>query len=209
MKPAEQLSYFVRDALLAGHARPDIATALAQAGWSEREIAATLDGWSEGAFLPPVPRPRPFVSAREALIYGVMFIALAMITWHIVSLSFDLIERWIPEPGRSTHWYSVQSMRWSIATLIVFVPLFLVLNHRTTRALRADPGQRRSLVRRWFGHVTLFFASMALLGDLIVVIYSALSGELTLRFIARAGVVAIVAGLVFTYFRQELDDRPR
>jgi len=209
MRPVEQLSQFVRDALLAGYARADIGAALAQAGWSEREIATALDGWSEGAFLPPVPRPRPFVSAREALIYGVMFIALGMITWHIVSLSFDLIERWIPEPGRSTYWYSVQGMRWSIATLIVFVPLFLVLNQRTTRALRADPGQRRSLVRRWFGHVTLFFASMALLGDLIVVIYSALSGELTLRFIARAGVVALVAGLVFFYFRQELDDRPR
>ncbi len=207
MRPADQLSQFVREALIAGRSRDEIARALSEAGWTESEVREALDTWVAGAFLPPVPRPRPFLSAREAFVYGLMFLALATTAWHLVSLSFNMIDRCFPDPAQIERSYAdLSGMRFSIASLVVFLPLFLFLNQRTNAATQADPGKRRSLVRKWFGYITLFLASIALLGDLIAVVFALLNGDLTLRFAAKAAVVAAVAGAVFFYFRGELDD---
>lgn len=206
MKASDQLASFVYDALNAGKSRDDISNALSDAGWSPAEIHDALSNWAEGSFTPPVPRPRPFVSAREAFLYGLMFVALAMTAWHLSSLLFHLIDRWIPDVTDHSNYYSRSQMRWSIASLIVFFPLFAWLNLRANRAMSAHAGRRRSGVRKWFGYITLFLAAIALLGDLIFVIYALLSGDLTLRFIAKAGVVAIIAGLIFYYFRADMTE---
>ncbi len=207
MRPSDQLAEFTRDALAAGKSRDDIRSALERSGWAPNEIAEALNAWADIDFPTPVPRPRPYVSAREAFFYGLMFAALAMTAWHLVALLHNLIDHWVADPltengGR----YALSSTRWSIAALIVFTPTFLVLNRRTVQATKADPGKRRSGVRKWLGYVTLFLASITLLGDLMAVIYALLSGDLTLRFILKAVVVAGVAGAIFAYFRQEAED---
>ncbi len=205
MRSSEEVSSFVRDALIAGRSREEIADALAEAGWAPNEVSDALNAWADTDFTPPVPRPRIYLSAREAFVYGLMFVALAMTAWHLTTLSYSLIDRWLPDLAeRRPDIYLRQQMRWSIAALIVFLPLFVVLNERTHRALRADPGKRRSGVRRWLGYVTLFITALVLLGDAIYVIYAFLNGDMTLRFAAKAIVTAAVAGAIFLYFRTEM-----
>lgn len=206
MRPADRLARFVAEALKDGRSREDIATALQNAGWAPKEVAGALNAWAETGFMPPVPRPRPYVSAREAFLYGMMFLALAMTAWNITTLGFELIELWLPDVTDKYSRYSAASVRWSISVLVVFFPLFLVMNSRAQRAAHADPGKRRSAVRKWFGYITLFLAAIALLGDLIAVIYALLSGDLTARFIAKAALVALTAGLIFLYFRGEMEE---
>lgn len=206
MKSSDQLASFVYDALNAGRSRDDISAALEQAGWSPPEIRDALGNWAEGEFSPPVPRPRPFVSAREAFLYGLMFVALAMTAWHLSTLLMYLIDQWIPDLHEKYSYYSKRDMRFSIASLIVFFPLFAMLNVRANRSIKANAGRRRSGVRKWFGYITLFLAAIALLGDLIYVIYALLNGDLTARFIAKAAVVAGVAGLIFFYFRVDMTE---
>lgn len=204
MRPSDQLAEFTREALINGKSREDIREALHHSGWAPNEIAEALDAWADVDFPTPVPRPRPYVSAREAFFYGIMFVALAMTAWHLVALLHNLIDHWVTDPTEeSGARYMLSSTRWSIAALIVFTPTFLILNRRTTQDTKADPGKRRSGVRKWFGYVTLFLASISLLGDLMAVIYALLSGDLTLRFILKALVVAVVAGSIFAYFRME------
>ncbi|MBD3679082.1 MAG: hypothetical protein HUJ27_11885 [Rhodobacteraceae bacterium] len=204
MRPSDQLAQFVAEALGAGRSRQEIADALKGAGWAPNDVSEALNAWAEVDFTPPGPRPRPYVSAREAFFYGLMFAALAMTAWHLVSLSFNLIDRWVPDIERSYAYnYSLRQMRWSIASLIVFAPLFMVLNARVVRETRNDPSKRRSGVRKWFGYITLFLATIALLVDLIWVIYLLLDGELNLRVSLKAMTVATVAGVVFLYFRRE------
>ncbi len=206
MKSSDQLASFVYDALNAGRSRGDITTALTQAGWSDAEVRDALDNWATGDFTPPVPRPRPFVSAREAFLYGLMFVALAMVAWHLTSLMFHLIDRWVPDIADTSNYYDTRDMRFSIASLIVFFPLFAVLNIRANRSMKANAGRRRSGVRKWFGYITLFLAAITLLSDLIWVIYALLNGDLTLRFFAKAVMVALVAGLIFAYFRADMTE---
>lgn len=207
MKPADQLAEFVGKALAEGRSRAATAAALRQAGWSIGEIARAMAAWAEGSFTPPVPRPRDTVSARDAFGYLVLFTALAFSIWHINSLGFALIDRLYEnattEPYLSV--YSLQSLRWSIATLVVSVPLFLWLNRRLALAMQADPARRRSALRKWFGYTTLFLAALGLAGDAVATIYALLSGDMTLQFILKAGLVLLTVGLVFLYYRMETE----
>ena len=52
--------------------------ALAEAGWTEREVADALAAFAETAFVPPVPRPRPVVSARDFFTYALIAISLGV-----------------------------------------------------------------------------------------------------------------------------------
>ncbi|MBL27064.1 MAG: hypothetical protein CMM50_05870 [Rhodospirillaceae bacterium] len=208
MRPREQLSAFVKDALVKGRSREEIKAALHDAGWTASEVSDAMNSWADTAFDPPIPRPRPIVTAREAFFYGLMFAALIMTAWHLTSISFRLIDIWLPEfpvpEGRAA--WSINGIRFSIAVLVVFFPLFLIMNAKAERSSRLDTAKRRSALRRWFGFLTLLLAALSLLGDLVYVIYKFLDGDLTSRSLARAAVVAVVAGCIFLYFRKETEE---
>lgn len=209
MSPSEQLADYVREGLRHGTTPEALRQALGRAGWSAREVDQALGAWlppdaALGAV--PVPRPRPYFSARDAILYGMLFIALGNVIYGTVSVGWRVIEQLIPD---ISDFYDRprRSARWPIALLVVFAPLFAWLNHRVMRAGRDQAGQRRSLIRRWFASVTVILASLTLLGDLVAVIYALLNGELTARFIAKAAWLAVLAALVLAYLRDDVDVR--
>ena len=201
MRPSDPIISFVRDALLSGRNRDDIRSALTDAGWSVAETNGALAAFADVSLMPPVPRPRPYVSARDFFQYGLMFVALGVVAWHLTELSFVMIDRLLDTSEIIR--YRLSSVRWSMASLIVFFPLFVWLDRRAETALRRDPGRQRSAVRKWFGYVTLFLASLASLGALTTAIYSLLDGELALAFGLKCLVVALVSGTILLYFRRD------
>ena len=214
MRQADQLSEFVRTALSDGRSRADISAAMTQAGWSVGEATSAMDGWAESSFSTPVPRPRPYVSAREVFLYGLMFVALSMTTIYLAQLGMALIDLWMqadPVIDTNNYYYNgnylMSQIRWAIAVLVVFLPVFVFLNIRTERTARADPAKRRSLVRKWFVSIALFVSLVVILGNLIYTIYALLNGELTPQFLAKAGLVAVIALIVIFNFRDEMKDR--
>jgi hypothetical protein len=48
--------------------------------------------------------------------------------------------------------------------------------------------------------LTLAIAASVIVGDSITLVYNVLNGELTLRFVLKAAVVAAIAGAAFGYF---------
>lgn len=205
MRASDHLSDFVREALLRGREPAAIQAALAEAGWSENETRDAMAGWLCAPDLPPIPRPRPYVSAREALLYGLLFLSLGAIAWHVGSMGFDLIDRLLPLSGVTPGYGSDSGMRWSAAALLTFGPLFYFLNARAAKATRGDPGLRRSLVRKWFASVTLLVAALVLLGDLVLAIYTMLEGSLSVNYLSKALLVAALGVLVSLYYRDEID----
>lgn len=207
MKPADQLATFVADALDAGNTRAEISEALLAAGWSIGEVDDALNAWADAEFSPPVPKPRPYVSAKEAFAYGLFFVSLVMIVWHTASLGFELIDMWIDDPYAD--WgggVDQELLQWAIASLIVFVPIFLYLNLRVLGRAKEDPASRRSAVRKWFGYVTLFLSVVALAIDLIIAISAFIGGDLTANFLAKTALVGVLAVLVLLYYRGEMED---
>jgi hypothetical protein len=207
MAAGDELVDFVREALGRGVPRTRIEEVLRQGGWTADQIRGALGAFVDVDFPVPVPRARPYLSAREAFMYLVLFGTLYTSAYYLGSLIFDIINLTFPDPAQDNDVYGTyvrQSMRWSISWLIVAFPVFLYLSWSTEREIGRDPMKRASKVRRWLTYLTLFASACALLGDVTTLVYNALSGELTIRFGLKIITVALVAGTAFVYYLRDL-----
>ncbi len=200
-----ELHEFARQALAQGIERPRIAAALRDAGWPEADVAAALGAFADSGFGLPVPKPKPYLSAREVFLYLVMFAALYSCAYHLGDLAFDFIDRFFPDPldpagGRRF----ADSVRWNVSVLVVGFPVFLLTFRLVTGAIARDPSKRASRPRKWLTYLTLFLAAVALAGDVAVLVYSVLGGELTVRFVLKVATVAVIAGGGFWYFLSDM-----
>lgn len=203
----EELSVFVKEALTRGLPRAEIETALRSAGWELEAVKASLAEFAESSFPIPVPRPRPYLSAREAFLYLLLFTTLYLSAYHLGQIIFQFINLSVPDPAASPYPSAEESrrlIRWAVATLIVAAPVFFYLSNLTAREVAADPAKRASKVRRWLTYLTLFIAASVVIGDLIALLNDLLGGELTLRFGLKAAVVGIIAGSLLGYYLQDL-----
>jgi hypothetical protein len=205
----DELGEFVKTALERGVPRAEIDAVLRQAGWTIDQTRTALAAYADVPFAVPVPRPRPYLDAREAFMYLVLFSTLYWSAYHLGSLLFDIINVAFPDPAvdqTTLRSYTRSSMRWSISSLIVAFPVFLYMSWRIGRDIAAEPVRRHSKVRRWLTYLTLFSASSIMIGDLIALLYNLLGGELTIRFVLKALVVAFIAGTVFWYYLTSIED---
>ncbi len=206
----QTLDTFIRDALNRGESRDRISAALASAGWTEKEVAAALDDYAVTDIGMAVPRPRPYVSAREAFLYLVLFILLGVVAWNLGSLLFALIDIAIPDELDNEYGYGLFSrdfqIRSAIAGIVVGGPLFTWLALHIRKQRRTNPAMQRSRVRKWLTYATLIIASCTLIGDTISLVYSFLAGELSARLLLKLLVVAILAGGVFFYFIRDAEE---
>ena len=75
------------------------------------------------------------------------------------------------------------------------------LNARACAPTRRCAGRP---VRRWLTYVTLFGAACTLIGDVMSLVYSALGGELTTRFVLKVLIVGVIAGAIYWYYLSDL-----
>ncbi len=204
---AYDLQPFLRRALEQGESKHKIAAALTQAGWPEEEINAALDKFVEiDGFSLPVPRREPYLPAREAFLYLVLFLTLYITAVSFGSLLFSLVNRALPDMLNNPYQYTnvLSTIRTSTASLLITFPIFLVLNHVLERALTRDPQKRKSKVRKWLTYLTLFVAAVTIIIDLITLVSSLLGGELGARFLLKVLIVLIIAGTAFGYYLWDL-----
>jgi hypothetical protein len=202
---SEELTEFVRSALAQKIARPEISDALAKAGWAESDIRSALGAYAEVSFPLPVPRPKPYLSAKEVFIYVIMFCSLYDSCYQIGSIIFEFINQAFPDaaPYYGNH-YSQDAIRWSIAHLTIALPLFLFTFHSTNKAITVNPVLRNSRPRKWLTYLTLLIATLSLSCDLGTLVYNLLNGGLTVHFILKVITVAVIAGGTFLYFLHDV-----
>ena len=205
MAANDELIRFVRDALGRGVPRPQVEAALRQAGWDAKQVSAALAAFAAVDFPIPVPRPRTSLSAREAFTYLLLFSTMYVVAFQFGSLLFDFINQAFPDPASGLNErFARESIRFSVSSLIVALPVFLYMSRLTNRETTEDPTKRMSPVRRWLTYLTLFIAASVLIGDVTTLVYSLLGGELTTRFVLKVLVVAAIAGTVFWYYVSDL-----
>lgn len=199
---SEDLDRFVREALVRDVPRDRIESVLVEAGWPQEKVDRALGQFAEVNFPVPVPRPQPYLSAREAFLYLLLFTTLFISAFNFGSILFELIENAFPDPSDSGPW--PDQLRWSVSFVVVAFPVFLFLTVRLEREMRQDPVKRGSKVRKWLTYLTLFVAAGFLIGDLVALIFHFLQGELTIRFLLKVLVVSGIAGTVFGYYLYDL-----
>ena len=141
--------------------------------------------------------------------YIVVLGTMVLCAYQFGALLFEIINRVVPDAmdaGRYAegYVYSNVTMRWSISTLIVAFPVFVVMSRLVDRAARVDPTKRASRVRRRLTYILLFVASCVLIADLTTLVYYFLGGEVTLRFFLKVLTVGAIAGTVFLHYWWDL-----
>ena len=196
----DELRRFIKESLERGQDRESIRAVLLEAGWPERDLRSALAAFADVDFPVAVPRPRPYLYAREAFLYLVSFIALYVTAFSFGALVFGLIDRTFPDSLDYAGSYPSQAQATAIASVIVAFPFYLFLMRRLASEVAADPERRQSLVRRWLTYLTLVVGSGIILGDLIVLLASLLTGDPTLRFILKGIIILVITSVILGYY---------
>ncbi len=133
---------------------------------------------------------------------------LAMVTlyWSAVSfimLCWQYVNYFFPDALNYGYYDFSGSIRFAVSSLIIVFPIFLVVSWFLNRIYVKESEVRESKIRKWLIYLTLFVASLVIIGDLIYVINTFLGGEITPRFLLKALSILVVALVVFGYY---LDD---
>ena len=196
---SNELNIFVKESLEKSQNKAAIEQALLQAGWQKEEVEKALSSFADVAFPVAVPKPKPYLQAREAFLYLISFITLYTSAFSFGVLVFAFIEKLFPDPV-SFGFFSARGLTTALASIIIAFPLYLFMMWRLAKAAAKDPERRQSKVGKWLTYITLVVAAGIIIGDLIAVLASLLSGELTSRFVFKALTVLAIAGAIFGYY---------
>ncbi len=173
---------------------------LLSAGWREKDVLQALSAQSLSM---PVPLPPDRGGAREAFLHLTAFASLYMAVISLIILFFTYLNLLFPDPALERFTDPSQyfgTIHWSLASVIITFPLFLWISRLLLREIRHTPERASSLVRRWLTYLTLFVAALAVIGDLITLLFNLLQGEVSIRFLLKVFVVLLLAGLTFSYY---------
>ena len=201
MTRSDDLTTFVKEALTRGVPRGEIEGILLQSGWSKSQVSDALAAFADVTFQIPVPKPRPYTDAREAFLYGVLFVALALSAYNLGGLIFAFIEQGFPLEDSATSLR--ETTRWPISVLVVALPLFFYVSRVVSQDVRLDPSKRASKSRSQMTYITLFICASVVIGVLAGLVYSFLGGEFTIRFILQSLTAAGIAAGIFGYYLKD------
>ena len=199
-----ELRSFIKESLERGQSKDAIREVLAQAGWQDDEVRKGLSAFADVDYPLAVPRPTPYVHAREAFLYLISFIALYVSAFSFGYLVFGLIDRAFPDVLDFRDRYPSGGEATSIASVIVAFPLYLFLMKRLSTEVAVDPDKRLSLVRRWLTYLTLVIGAGIILGDVIALLANLLMGEPTLRFFLKSGVILLITTCIFGFYMWDM-----
>lgn len=118
-----------------------------------------------------------------------------------ITLLFSVINLQFPD-ATDSYWQvdSYQSsIRYSIAILVIFFPAYLALTRKVNKARRSE-GELYHTLTKWLVYLALLIAGLIILGDLAMVVYTFLNGEITIRFILKALALLVVIGGASYYY---------
>lgn len=204
--PNSTLIEFVRAAKQQGAGDEFLASLLTRQGWSAEDVFAALGTyWQETTGLAVPRRSGGTESSREAYLYLLSFLTLAIWASALGTILFQLVNLWVPDPVQSSYTgYIRTTVTWSMAALAVSFPLYLLIARVQVRESEANPDRLHTGVRKWLTYMALLITAGTVVGDLIGFVGYFLLGELTLRFALKAGIVLLICGGVFTYYMSSL-----
>ena len=149
--------------------------------------------------------PKARVGAKDFFLWLGAMVALYVSSISLIILFHQYITFWFPDVALEPYggFYS-GPIRAAIASLIVFFPLYVFLTRLIHQDVRKNPEKKTLWVGRWLTYLTLFVAGVVMAIDLVWVINSFLSGELTTRFLLKAVSILVVVGAAFWYYLNEL-----
>ncbi len=148
-------------------------------------------------------------TARDFFLHLLSIVTLYMSATAFITLMFQYVNRFFPDALLPEYYYydvSNGPLRFAIATLVVVFPVYIWSAWYLQKGYVKNPELKSIGVRKWLVYLTLFVAIFMIIGSLISVLNSFLSGELTVRFFLKALSVLLVAAMIFSYYLYDIRD---
>jgi len=143
--------------------------------------------------------------SQDFFLYLFSTIALWIVATNFGTIIFQIINIYIPDVAMpEPPPYSRNLIRWSIASLIVVFPIYVLVMRFLNRDVRTFAEKAELKIRKWLLNLTLFLAAIVIISDLISLIYNFLQGELTLRFSLKIITIFVISAGIFSYYRKIL-----
>lgn len=141
---------------------------------------------------------------RDVFLHLLSLVTLYWSSISLVALLWQFINYFFPDILNYPYYYGFSGpIRFAVSSLIIVFPLFVFVSWFLNKIYRKEAQVRDSKIRKWLIYLTLFIASLVIIGDLVSVINTFLGGEIKARFILKALSILLVAGAIFGYY---LDD---
>ena len=118
---------------------------------------------------------------------------------------FQLVNIYFPEqlPGilpTALTGSSERKIRAAVSVLVVAFPLYIFMTVKISREVERDPLKLASGIRKWLIWLTLFIATLVVLGDLAALVRQFLNGTLTVNVALKILIVGVISAVVFVYY---------
>ncbi len=144
---------------------------------------------------------RPKMSPKDFFIYLGIALTLYSSAGSLLALLFAVINaKFVDALSGYSYVSSTGTLQFTVSTLIVVFPLYLVLSWLVRKDIARDPAKATLAIRKWFTWFTLFIAGATVVGDLIALLNIYLGGEISIRFILKMISVLVIAGGIFGYY---------
>jgi hypothetical protein len=135
---------------------------------------------------------------------GVLISLITSVT-SFLNLVFETLNNNFPDALNAIYQYGYNSynyegIRTSIATLIIFFPVFLVLSYFWRKTIKGGLSRIDDIIRKWMIYLILFLSALVTMIDLVMLVRYFVSGEITTRFILKVAVALVTAVLVGSYY---------
>jgi hypothetical protein len=147
--------------------------------------------------------PKLKVTPKDFFLWLGAMVALYVSATSLILLVHQYINYFFPSALDYGGGFS-SSFRFSIASLVVFFPLYILLTRLLHQDIRRVPEKKELWVRRWLVMITLFIAGLTMAGDLVALVNTFLNGDITMRFLLKALSILAVLGAIFWYYLEEL-----
>lgn len=152
---------------------------------------------------------------KHSFSLGFLFLALGVLISGITSvvscltLVFNILAKQFPDVLNSTYQYGYnsydfESIRSALATLIIFFPIFIIISYFFNKHTKLGLGKIDGIIRKWLIYIILFFSSVVVAIDLVILVRYFVSGEITIRFILKVLAVLIIIFIIGMYYIFEL-----
>ncbi len=147
---------------------------------------------------------KPKTSAKDFFLNLGAIVAFYTTVVSLINLLFTVINTAHPQITND-YYYGSQSISFSVATLIIFFPIYILFLWVLEKDYVISPERKQIAVRRWLTYITLFVAGLTLAGDLVTVLYYFIDGqELTMGFLLKVLTIFVVTLAIFLYYISDL-----
>ena len=141
------------------------------------------------------------ITPKDFFLHIGAMIALYVSAFSLLALLFGYIDSLLPD---NLNFHSIDfssgTIRFSIASLIIIFPTYLVLTKILNKDIRRNPEKKNLWIRKWLIYFTLFVSGITIIVELIRLINEFLGGDLTTQFELKIMAVLVVTGAVFGYY---------